>query len=470
MRLHSRDPDPHKKHTKGYESAFYGPYIQDLKDDIQQDLLHVLFNKANQSIHRKDFVVAKSFLDFGFQTIQDQRKRYGNTSTFDKLSNFLSQEILVANILMAEENREKLSPDIMRRIMSNLTIGVSDYAPKPHAVETMVVYLLNVQEWAFLSDLDIRGAKEAMDYRELARSIAGVCTTLTKPLLWRKMAKNMWDTVLKIFTSTVQHKRMLADGTLIDIKREPEHLPHFVKFIQKIKDEACLNLIMSCLERMRSLESPNDEEDKEQKNATIYSHLWPTSIPSASSIEFPQIGLAWLEVVDHSVTVHPFNPNFLKTQGDTFYENENHLNALRCYLQAGAAASDFFALSVPKAVWDNTVYRKMIACCSAFNAHTQVAVLCQFLEPLDYTLAFNAMKQTTRNDASEFYYDFIWDITLLEFVVHIHSKRGENDKKQFAVQAISKSELNSCNPPEILQNAKRTRSTRLLQILAKQYL
>jgi hypothetical protein len=42
-----------------------------------------------------------------------------------------------------------------------------DYAPKSHAVETMVVYLLNVQEWAFLSDLDIRGAKEAMDYREV---------------------------------------------------------------------------------------------------------------------------------------------------------------------------------------------------------------------------------------------------------------------------------------------------------------
>ena len=38
-----------------------------------------------------------------------------------------------------------------------------------------------------------------------------------------------------------------------------------------------------------------------------------------------------------------------------FLENENHLNALRCYLQAGAAASDFFALAVPKAVWDNAV-------------------------------------------------------------------------------------------------------------------
>ncbi|XP_028392786.1 integrator complex subunit 8-like isoform X5 [Dendronephthya gigantea] len=470
MRLHSRDSDPHKNHAKGYESALYGAYIKDVKDDIQQDLLHVLFSKASLCAQRKDFVGAKSFLDFGFQTIQDQRKRYGNTSTFDKLSNFLSQEILVTNILIAEENREKLSPDILRRIMSNLTIGASDYAPKSHAIETMVVYLLNVQEWSFLSDLDIRCAKEAMDYKELARSIAGVCTSLTKPLVWRKTAKNMWDAVLKIFTSTVQHKRMLADGTLIDIKREPEHLPHFVKFIKKVKDETCLSLIMSCLERMRSLESPTDKDEKEQKNVMMHSHLWPTSIPSSSSIEFPQIRQALLEVIDHSVAVHPFNPTFLKTQGDTFYEKENHLKALRCYLQAGAASSDFFALPVPKAIWDNSIYRKMIGCCTFFNAHTQVALLCQFLEPLDYSLAFNAMKQTTRNDASEFYYNCIWDVTLLEFVIHIHSKQGENDKKQIAVQAISQSELNSCNPPEILQNAKRKRNTSFLQILAKQYL
>ena len=44
---------------------------------------------------------------------------------------------------------------------------VLDYAPKSHAVGTMVVYLLNVQEWAFLSDLDMRGVKEAMDYKEV---------------------------------------------------------------------------------------------------------------------------------------------------------------------------------------------------------------------------------------------------------------------------------------------------------------
>ena len=58
----------------------------------------------------------------------------------------------------------------------------------------------------------------------------------------------------------------------------------------------------------------------------------------ASSIEFPQIGLAWLEVVDHSVTVHPFNPNFLKTQGDTFY------GKLQFYPSVQGMHTDFEAL------------------------------------------------------------------------------------------------------------------------------
>ena len=45
-----------------------------------------------------------------------------------------------------------------------------------------------------------------------------------------------------------------------------------------------------------------------------------------SHIEFPQIGLALLEVIDHGVTIHPFNASFLKTQGDTFY------GKIKCYL------------------------------------------------------------------------------------------------------------------------------------------
>lgn len=470
MQLYGLDPDPHKKHAKGHENSVYGTYIEDLKDDVLQDLMHVLFSKANQCAQRKDYVEAKSFLDYGFQTIQEQRKRYGNTSTFDKLSNFLSQEILVTNILMAEENRGKISDDVLKRIKSNLSYTMSDYSPRSHVTEIMLAYLLNVKEWNILSELDSRGGAPTLDYREIARSIAGVCINLTKPPLWRKMAKNMWESVLRIFTSTVQHKRMLPDGTIIDMKRDAGNLLFFVKFISRIKEETCLSLIISCLERIRSLEPPNDEEDKEERDVSMYSHLWPTSIPSSGNINFTQIGLALLEAIDHSVTAHPFNSTFLKIQGDTFYENENHLNALKCYLQSGAASSDLFALAVPKTVWSNAVYHKIISCFTAFNAYTQAAVMCQFLEPLDYALAYSNLNQPASDDAAECYYSCIWDVTLLEYVVYIHNKRGEHDKKQIAIQALGQPEINCCNPTDILQNAKRVRNTRFLQILAKQYL
>ena len=45
--------------VQGYESALYGSYIQDLKDDIQQDQMHVLFSKANQCTQRKVCFIAR---------------------------------------------------------------------------------------------------------------------------------------------------------------------------------------------------------------------------------------------------------------------------------------------------------------------------------------------------------------------------------------------------------------------------
>lgn len=43
--------------NQDYESILYGPYIKDLQDDIQQELLHVLFSKANMCIKRKVTII-----------------------------------------------------------------------------------------------------------------------------------------------------------------------------------------------------------------------------------------------------------------------------------------------------------------------------------------------------------------------------------------------------------------------------
>lgn len=64
---------------------------------------------------------------------------------------------------------------------------------------------------------------------------------------------------------------------------------------------------------------------------------------------------------------------------------------------------------------------------------SQAALLCQFLDEVDYTMAFKCLSETMSSDASDCYYDCIWDVNILEFLIALHSKRNEHNKKQKAV-------------------------------------
>ncbi|KTF81664.1 hypothetical protein cypCar_00042118 [Cyprinus carpio] len=137
----------------------------------------------------------------------------------------------------------------------------------------------------------------------------------------------------------------------------------------------------------------------------------------------------------------------------------------------------------------------MIKCCSLLNCHTQVAVLCQFLREVDYMTAFKALQEQNSHDSMDSFYDYIWDVTILEYLTcilfkedpisdqhesavislelyfckYIHHKRGESDKRQVAIKAIGQTELNSSNPEEVLQLAAQKRKKKFLQALAKLY-
>lgn len=51
----------------------------------------------------------------------------------------------------------------------------------------------------------------------------------------------------------------------------------------------------------------------------------------------------------------------------------DHLSAaLKAYLEAAVAATDFFSQPLPKNQIDDQVIRRMIKCCSSLQCHTQV--------------------------------------------------------------------------------------------------
>ena len=66
----------------------------------------------------------------------------------------------------------------------------------------------------------------------------------------------------------------------------------------------------------------------------------------------------------------------------------------------------------------------VLAVCDAVGVYWrfmmfQVAVLCQFLDEIDYTIAFKALQERCTHDAVDAYYDCIWDTSMLEFLISI---------------------------------------------------
>ena len=54
----------------------------------------------------------------------------------------------------------------------------------------------------------------------------------------------------------------------------------------------------------------------------------------------------------------------------------------------------------------------------------QAAVLCQFLDEVDYASAFQYASERNCADAMDAYYECIWDVTLLEYLTSLHPPAG----------------------------------------------
>ncbi|KAL1115845.1 hypothetical protein AAG570_006134, partial [Ranatra chinensis] len=150
--------------------------------------------------------------------------------------------------------------------------------------------------------------------------------------------------------------------------------------------------------------------------------------------------------------------------------NNNFSAALKFYLKAAIAGTDYFSRPIARNIVEDHIFKRMIKCCSQVQCHTQAAVLCQFLEDVDYATAFKSLSESWCADAMDTYFDCVWDITVLEFLINLYSKRGEHYRKQRVIGIIGLLELNSNNNDEIKREAENIRKAKFLRSMAKQYI
>lgn len=437
--------------------------ITNLQPSADQAFVYLLIGKANHCMDVRIYERARQLLYVADRVV---------TEMSYTLSKHVRWHILLADLqqyFLSETLAETTSlQDLVKKTKTCITsvrLG-QDVQPSRFVLEHCAAFLLNIRDWLYLSNMDNSGC----GHIELCRLFSCVCKELPSVKNARKPARDLWEALRHIFTTSNQQNRGNSAARNSAIHREPNYAvvtkDAFIEFLKKIKEPAILSVLISVITKYYNIL----RDDISCEISSDYIALWPTTLSNSASVngEAVEEGLAVL--MQHVLRVNPAQPSWLRTQADIHFANNQYSPAMKYYMEAGVVASDFFSSAVPKSIYDDQVYRRMVKCCSYLQCHTQVAVLCQFLDETDYTTAFKALQEKNVYDAMDSYYPCIWDISMLEFLVHLHTRRGEMERKQAAMKALGQIDLNSNNPEDIVQRAVQMRKRKYLRSLAKQYL
>jgi integrator complex subunit 8 len=434
-----------------------------------QDFAYILLAKSRELTAMKDFKQATDLLN---AVEKEACNSSSNSGVTYKLVRLLSWERLLIEIteFLIEWPNQKLNTSTLaaecKQCLSALQSGES-VIPRLEVMEHCAICLLNLGEWEYLIGLEKR-----WNYFEIAAAVAYACLDIAKYKGNKKVSREAWDIVLPIFGPSAQKRSASGTTTIIHRDSPNNSSPHtrttLSHFLARLRDSTALAVVISLLARLHNVlrDEPSLELNVE------YAGLWPAVVSNANSYNLRSVGETLSQLLLQALQFHPTNVSWLKVMGDLNFVLGHHAVSLRYYLEAAIVVSDFFSQPLPRAAIDDHVYKRMIKCCTHLQCHTQAAVLCQFLEEVDYTTAFKSLgdiKSSTCSDAMDSFYSCIWDTTILEYLVYLHTKRGEHHRKQQAIKVIGLLELNANNNEEIQREAANIRKSRFLRTMARQY-
>uniref|UniRef100_A0A4W4HDL5 INTS8 TPR repeats domain-containing protein n=1 Tax=Electrophorus electricus TaxID=8005 RepID=A0A4W4HDL5_ELEEL len=429
--------------------ANYINVILAIKDNLTRDLVYILMAKGLHCVTIKDFAHGRQLFSACLELVTEFSPKLRQVM----LNETLLLEVRAHEAAAAEGNAERPPPDLVSRVRGYLEMRIHGKTSSAHPLQVVgeecVAFMLNWRENDYLTLQAPQSLVNNNPYIKLGQLLASTCKELPGPKESRRTAKELWDTVVQICSVSSQHKRA-SDGRVSLIKQREASLgvlprSKFITFVKKLREPLVLTTLISLFVRLHSIV----RDDIVNEVTAEHLSIWPTSLSNMQSVDVEAVVVTMKELVTYALSLNPNNQSWLITQADIYFAVTNQYSAaMHHYLQAGTVCSDYFTKP------------PHMAC---------VAVLCQFLREVDYMTAFKALQEQNSHDAMDSFYDYIWDVTILEYLTHIHHKRGEIEKRQVAIKAIGQTELNSSNPEEVLQLAAQKRKKKFLQAMAKLY-
>lgn len=158
------------------------------------------------------------------------------------------------------------------------------------------------------------------------------------------------------------------------------------------------------------------------------------------------------------------------SRGDMLMAKGNFRQAMGAFVGCLMLMTDYFREFSKDYIEEEPYISRMIQCSISLSCYTEAVTLCQMSKNMNYTIAFKQLNERVCNDCCDDIYECIWNITLLEYIIHLHSRRGEIERRTRVTQLIGQLELNENNPEHILREAEHVRRGKFFRILANKYL
>ncbi|KAK4303799.1 hypothetical protein Pmani_024217 [Petrolisthes manimaculis] len=442
----------------------------------QRELVYIYIAKAVELALAKSFQSALGLLE---EANSHAAKLLGRDTV--RLCKLLSWMMLMTKIQHCLHELPCVDNSVMSELTNEARACLSAHngrdgvAPWTGINNWCILLLVNAGEWGSL--LGGISLPSHLYLLALVKPLAATAHALREKLTNKSVWYDLWDVVVGILVNSTQHKRT-SSGQSIPIERHHDSVimsrSAFLDFVENLREPSCLSILISLLGHVLNI------LNQEPSSEVHIDHLamWPSSVEPMVTMETVRDTLMWL--VDHATKLYPTGTHtsaalctsWHLSRADLAYMSDQHRNALAGYLTAVFVATDFLRNDngVDQSVLTDSIIRRMIRCCMNLNCYTQAAILCQFLENIDYCTALRCLQERSSVDAMDAYYGCLWDVSLIEFIINMHQKRGELQRRDKALKMMGLLEVNSNNNDEIQREAAKVRKHRFLRSMAKQYL
>ena len=245
-------------------------------------------------------------------------------------------------------------------------------------------------------------------------------------------------------------------------------IAEITSFLRQLRSTKHICVLISAFARLHNL-----IRDNQQLELSLPSSLqinWPNTVgANAPLIDLSRVSSFLKILLQKALQQQPNEVQWLKVKGELALMETQYEQALRSLLQMLIVKSDYFT-RFEHSMEEEYLIQKMILCSMKLFCYTQAVVLHQMCREINYSLVFKALAEKHCFDSCDDLYECIWDVTILEYLIHLHHKRGKMDRKTKIVRLIGQLELNANNAEHICQQAAHVRRGQFFRYMSKKYL